>query len=98
MDLVNWETFAIYLPMISSFDISKITRDYTGSVDRQKFYLYQLWLSRCTNASWDDVVQALNKSRNHAMAKQLEEKIMKGMKNQSDCFSMLSLYSQSKII
>ena len=66
-DLVNWQRFAIHLPDLTRGDIEQIEQD-NRDVQRQKLELYGTWLRRCPNASWKDVVLALEKVRENTLA------------------------------
>ena len=64
--LVNWQKFGTFLPGIRSEDIQVIERDNRGT-DRQKAALFSKWLNVCPEASWQDVMSALQKSRELAL-------------------------------
>ena len=61
-ELVNWQRFATHLPDLTRGDIEKIEQD-NRDVQRQKLELYGTWLRKCPNASWNDIVLALEKSK-----------------------------------
>ena len=66
-ELVNWQRFATHLPNLSRGDIEQIEHD-NRDVQRQKLELYGTWLRRCPNASWNDIVLALEKSKEITLA------------------------------
>ena len=72
--LVNWQKFGTFLPGIKSEDIQVIERDNRGT-DRQKAALFSKWLSVCPEASWQDVVSALQKSREIALQSLIYQKL-----------------------
>ena len=59
--LVEWECFAMHLRDIKSHDIKTIMRDYR-TVKQQKLALYDKWVSVCCDASWLDVITALEEA------------------------------------
>ena len=66
-ELVNWQTFATHLPDLTRGDIEQIQQD-NLTVQRQKLDLFGKWLRTCPNASWNDVVLALEKSKEITLA------------------------------
>ena len=66
-ELVNWQRFATHLPDLTRGDIEQIEQD-NRNVQRQKLELYGTWLRRCPTASWNDIVLALKKTRENALA------------------------------
>ena len=61
-ELANWQRFATHLPDLTRGDIEQIEQD-KRDVQRQKLELYGTWLRRCPNASWNDIVLALENSK-----------------------------------
>ena len=72
--LVNWQKFGTFLPGIKSEDIQVIERDNKGT-DKQKATLFSKWLSVCPKASWQDVMSALQKSRELALESLIYQKL-----------------------
>ena len=72
-ELVNWQIFATHLPDLTRGDIEQIEQD-NRDVRRQKLELYGTWLRRCPNASWNDIVLALEKARENALADAIKKK------------------------
>ena len=71
--LVKWEAFALSLPGIKKTpDIDIITRDHPNDAQAQKLSLFSLWLRRSPNASWQDVINALETAQELNLAKQLK--------------------------
>ena len=70
-DLKQWETFGINLRGIEYKAIEEIKRD-RKNTEEQKLLLYNKWLNICTDASWKDVVTALNKMDEAALARKVE--------------------------
>ena len=73
--LVNWQGFAIHLPGMDDFAIiSKIENYCQGSViEAEKKKMLAKWLSLDKNPTWSSVVKALEKAREYALAKSVEE-------------------------
>ena len=72
-ELVNWQRFATHLPDLTRGDIEEIELD-NRDVQRQKLELYGTWLRRCPNASWNDIVLALEKSKEITLANVIKMK------------------------
>ena len=72
--LVNWQKFGAFLPGIKSEHIQVLERDNRGT-DQQKTALFSKWLSVCPEASWQDVVSALQKSRELALESLVYQKL-----------------------
>ena len=62
VDLIDWAIFAQYLPGIKESHIQKIEKENKGKVDDQKRALYNKWLEVYPDASWNDVIKALEKA------------------------------------
>ena len=73
-ELVNWQRFATHLRNLTSGDIEQIKQD-NRDVQQQKLDLFGTWLRRCPNASWNDVVLALEKSKEIALANIIKMKL-----------------------
>ena len=72
-DLVNWQRFATHLPDLTRGDIKQLEQD-NRDVQRQKLELYGTWLQRCPNASWNDIVLALENSKETTLANVIKTK------------------------
>ena len=72
-ELVNWQRFATHLPHLTRGDIEQIEQD-NRDVLRQKLELYGTWLRRCPNASWNDIVLALENSKENTLADVIKTK------------------------
>ena len=71
--LTEWEAFALNLPGIKQPpDIDRIKRDYPYDTQAQKRSLFSLWLRRCPNASWQDVINALETAQEFTLAQKLK--------------------------
>ena len=68
VDLIDWTIFAQYLPGIKERHIQKIEQENKGKVDDQKRALYNKWLEVYPNASWNDVIEALEKAERKDIA------------------------------
>ena len=73
-NLVRWEIFAIHLPGIERKDIDIINRDRRDDTVGQKQCLYDVWLRAYPDASWEDVIHALEKVKENEIAKNIREK------------------------
>ena len=71
-DLVNWERFALHLPKMRQSDISLIKKNETD-VALQRLALYEKWLKVYPDASWKDVIQALEIIEENAIASDLKK-------------------------
>ena len=72
--LVNWQRFAIHLPEIEPEDISIIVNNKRDDICDQRLALYEKWLHAYPNASWDDVIQALEIVKENTIARKLKVK------------------------
>ena len=72
--LVNWQKFGAFLPGIKSEHIQVIERDVRGN-DLQKAALFSKWLSVHPEASWQDVLFALEKSQEYSLASKVYQKL-----------------------
>ena len=72
--LVNWEKFGTFLPGIKSEHIQVIERENTR-IDKQKAALFSKWLSVHPEASWQDVLFALEKSQEHSLSSRVYQKL-----------------------
>ena len=72
--LVNWQKFGTFLPGIKSEHIQVIERDIRGT-DLQKAALFSKWLSVHPEASWQDVLLALEKSQEYSLASRVYQKL-----------------------
>ena len=74
-ELGNWQRFATHLPDLTRGDIEQIKQD-NRDVQQQKLELYATWLRRCPNASWKNVVLALEKSKENTVADAIKKKFI----------------------
>ena len=74
--LIKWQMFGLFLPGIKQKDIEKIKEDETG-VDSRKMALWSKWSAVYPNGTWDDVVKALKRMRENALAAEIEGKLSK---------------------
>ena len=75
VDLVKWTGFALKLPGMDQTTISTIERDYP-KVHEQKIALYDTWLWAYPQASWDDVVKALEGQKENKIAATIQKKYL----------------------
>ena len=72
-DLVEWQIFATHLPNITNTDIRQIEHD-NRKLAQQKLDLFGTWLRRRPTASWGDVIIALEKAKENALANAITKK------------------------
>ena len=72
--LVNWQKFGTFLPGIKSEHIQVIERDKKEN-DQQKAALFTKWLHVHPDASWKDVLSALEKSQEYTLASKVYQKL-----------------------
>ena len=67
-DLVNWQRFATHLPDLTREDIEEIKLNNPQNVAQQKLNLFGTWLRKSSDASWNDVISALEKAQEKRLA------------------------------
>ena len=92
-ELVNWQRFATHLPHLTRGDIEQIEQD-NRDVQRQKLELFGTWLRRCPNASWNDIVIALEKARENTLVDVLKMKLNIAVSSDSFVSSVTEVHSQ----
>ena len=92
-ELVNWQRFATHLPDLTRGDIEQIEQD-NHDVQRQKLRLYGTWLRRCPNASWNDIVLALENARENTLADIIKIKFNVVISSDSFVSSATEVHSQ----
>ena len=92
-ELVNWQIFATHLPDLTRGDIEQIEQD-NRDVRRQKLELYGIWLRRCPNASWNDIVIALEKSKENTLADVIKTKYIS---NSTEVHNPVQLSSNQEV-
>ncbi|XP_019860834.1 PREDICTED: uncharacterized protein LOC109589158 isoform X3 [Amphimedon queenslandica] len=75
--LTKWQTFGLYLPGIKQKDIDKIEEDKTG-VESRKMGLWTKWTGVYPPGTWTDVISALKRLKENALAADIEERLRKG--------------------
>ena len=72
--ITNWYLLGLYLNL-QTHDLSKIQQDhaYHGN-DRQMLEMLSLWLRRTPNATWGDVVSALQQMGENRVAENIRQK------------------------
>ena len=73
-DLVNWQRFAVYLPQIDQTDNYIIEKNNRNDVVDQKLALYETWLKVCPDATWDNVIHALESVKENTLASKIKGK------------------------
>ena len=72
--LVRWKSFAIQLPTIELSDVVEIEQNHRGNIADQRLAVYGTWLGKCVNASWLDVITALETIGENVLAEHLKVK------------------------
>ena len=72
--LVRWKRFAIHLPTIEQSDIEEIEQNNRGNIEDQRLAIFGTWLRKCSSASWEEVVTALEIIDENALAEHLKVK------------------------
>ena len=72
--LVRWKSFAIQLPTIELSDVVEIEQNHRGNIADQRLAVYGTWLGKCVNASWLDVITALEIIDETVLAEHLKVK------------------------
>ena len=72
--LVDWQTFGAFLPGIKREHIQVIERDKKEN-EQQKAALFGKWLHIHPEASWQNVLSALEKSQEYALAVKVYQKL-----------------------
>ena len=68
VDLIDWTIFAQNLPGIKQRHIQKIKKENKDKVDEERRALYKKWLEVYPDASWNDVIEALEKAERKDIA------------------------------
>ena len=74
VDLTDWIKFAQHLPEIKENHIDQIKEDNKGKVNDQKRALYNKWLQLYPDATWNDVIEALEKAERKDIAEKVKQK------------------------
>ena len=74
--VTDWHQLGINLG-VPADELRRIERDYQGN-DRRRAEMLDLWLQRTPNATWEDVVRALQQMGENAVAEEIREKYIKG--------------------
>ena len=82
--LVKWKQVAIHLPKISARIIETIKEENSNDVADEKLALFTKWLKVHSKATWNDVIIALQKADENALAESLKEKYCKEKTSESD--------------
>ena len=77
-DLTDWIKFAQYLPGIEERHIDQIKEENKEKVDDEKRALYKKWLEVYPDASWNDVIEALEKAERKDIALTVKTQEVKG--------------------
>ena len=78
--LVNWEQVALHLPKIDTSVIEIIIKEKPSNVAGQKLALWTKWLNMYPEGTWEDVISALEKAEEIALAKSLTHAYCRSVK------------------
>ena len=73
VELVHWQRFATHLPDLTRADIEEIEKN-RYDVKDQKLELFGTWLRKSSDASWNDVISALEKAQEKRLSDILRKK------------------------
>ena len=68
VDLTDWIKFAQHLPGIEERHIDQIKKENRDKVDEERRAVYKKWLEVYPDASWNDVIEALEKAERKDIA------------------------------
>ena len=74
--LVDWKPFGLGLKGITYSDISKIEAE-KATIDERKLALYSKWLKIAPEATWSDVINALNKRKENKLVQDIRRNLQK---------------------
>ena len=76
--VINWFLLGINLGL-PKHELSKIQQSYASQGnDQQRLEMLYLWLQRTPNATWEDVVRALQQMGENTLAENIREKYIRG--------------------
>ena len=73
--VIDWFSLGLNLGL-QKHELTKIERDYQGN-DRRRVEMLDLWLQRTPNATWEDVVRALQQMGENVVAENIREKYIR---------------------
>ena len=73
--VIDWFSLGLNLGL-QKHELTKIERDYQGN-DRRRVEMLDLWLHRTPNATWEDVVRALQQMGENVVAENIREKYIR---------------------
>ena len=71
-ELVNWQRFSTHLPNLTRADIEEIEKN-RSDVKNQKLELFGTWLRKSSDATWNDVISALEKAQEKRLSDTLRK-------------------------
>ena len=71
--LIDWTKFAQQLPGIEERHIEQIEKEKKGDIDEQKRALCKKWLQVYPDASWNDVIETLEKAERKDIAVKVKQ-------------------------
>ena len=73
VDLIEWIKFAEHLPGIEQRHIDQIKEENKGKVNDEKRALYNKWFQVYPDATWNDVIKALEKAERKDIAEKVKQ-------------------------
>ena len=89
--LVNWKTFALYLPGITQFDVFIIDKTKRNAISA----IHEIWLQANPQASWSDVINALKQCKENELARTIEQKMKCSTEGTDDTMEIIDLTSDT---
>ena len=78
VDLTDWIKFAQHLPGIEERHIDQIKKENQDKVEEERRAVYKKWLEVYPDASWNDVIEALEKAERKDIALTVKTQEAKG--------------------
>ena len=73
VEIVHWQRFATHLPNLTRADIEEIKVNNPQNVKQQKLDLFGTWLRKSSDATWNDVISALERAEEKKLSDTLRK-------------------------
>lgn len=74
-DIDDWYLFGVFLGMTAK-QLNKIKASYGHDLERCKMEMFRCWLENKAGASWNDVVESLEKADKEGLAAKVKQKFL----------------------
>ena len=74
-ELVDWQTFALFLPKMEKHFVAIIEKNKVGDIPGQKIAMYDRWLRVYPEANWGHVIDALEKAKEVDLVKKVKKNL-----------------------